>query len=174
MIDPKTASLFSIMLIRRAENLQALVQLPQPVASLATAWRASQARSWPCRDRPSPYSPHQPQPSFDVVAVLLQTGGEALDHATDHGAAVGFIHVLCRAIASSDSAGAGAAPADRARRLHQGRPRRIRRRLCQQARQIDAASPCGILFGGQPEEVARLDSSASARWRVRIRPSPRR
>src|ERR1700676_2887380 len=40
--------------------------------------------------------PHQPQPSLDIVAILLQPRRKTIDHATDHRAAVGLVHFLGR------------------------------------------------------------------------------
>src|SRR6185437_4112090 len=39
---------------------------------------------------------HQAQPAVDIVAVLLQPRGEALDHAADHGVAIAGVHILGR------------------------------------------------------------------------------
>ena len=105
-------------------------------ASLATAWRASTERARRLVALAHHHiGPHQPQPSLDIVAVLLQPGGEPLDHAADHGAAVGFVHVLGGGHRRRWTAPARAATADpRQRRLHQRPPRRIRRRLRQHAR----------------------------------------
>ena len=39
---------------------------------------------------------HQPQPPFDVAAILLEPPGEAIDHPTDHGAALCGRHLVGR------------------------------------------------------------------------------
>src|SRR5438270_3448666 len=37
---------------------------------------------------------HQTQPAVDIVAVLLQPGGQTFDHAADHRAAIALAHIL--------------------------------------------------------------------------------
>ena len=92
-----TALINSICSSIEPEILQTLVQLPQPL------WVVCNGLTGVCdgafrlvgvaQDHIGPY---QPQPSLDVIAVLLQPGGQTIDHATDHGVAVGLLHVLGR------------------------------------------------------------------------------
>ena len=87
---------------------------------------------------------NQPEPSFDVVAVLLQPRREPVDHATDHGAAVGLGHVLGRRHRLVRQRRHGQAADPRQRRLHQRAPRRISRRFCQhRLPDRSGCRPCG-------------------------------
>src|SRR6266481_3697632 len=79
------------------EIFQALIELPQPLRVIGDGL-ASVGERAPCLVLIAHHhiGAHQPQPSLDVIAVLFQTNGEALDHATDHRAAVGLAHVFRR------------------------------------------------------------------------------
>src|ERR1700722_11821312 len=98
MTSSKTASYFSASCLSiKPEIFQALIQLSQPfwiVGNGLTGLRQRSLRLIPVTHHH--IGPHQPQPSLDVVTVLLQSGRETLDHAMDHRAAVGLIHVFCR------------------------------------------------------------------------------
>src|SRR5882724_2498281 len=79
------------------EILEALVQLPKPLRVVCNGLTGVRQRAFRlvgvAQDHIGPY---QPQPSLHVIAVLLQPGGQTIDHATDHGVAVRLLHVLCR------------------------------------------------------------------------------
>src|ERR1700740_3754904 len=98
MMSPKIASHFSASCLSiEPEFFQALIQWSQPFRIVGHGLTGLRQRALRLiLVAQYPIGPHQPQPSLDVVSVLLQSGRETLDHATDHRAAVGVIHVFCR------------------------------------------------------------------------------
>jgi len=129
--------------------------------------RAAALRRWPTaegstselpayRDRPSPLSPHKPQPSFDVVAVLLSRLASRSDQ-HGHRAAVGLqfmsfapqrYHPTVRSAGTADPA-SGPEPVD---------ARRVRRALWRASARPDRpGSRLRHTARRRREEVVALD-----------------
>src|SRR3981189_1300352 len=115
------------------EILQTIIQSPQPLCVVGDGLAGVDQRAPGliaiAHDQ---ISPHQPQPSFNVVAVLLQPAGEPLDHATDHRATVGLIHVFRRRHRTIRQCRSGGTADPRQCGLNQRTPRRVRRRFGEQ------------------------------------------
>src|ERR1700682_2946600 len=114
------------------EILQAFIQLSQPPGVVGDGLTGFGERALCLVAVPHDHiGADQPQPSLDVVAVLLQPAGEAFDHATDHRAAV---------VPPPDSTGA-VEPSPRARAAWtSGRQGAAAGAFASMARQIEAAS----------------------------------
>ena len=127
-------------------------------ALLATAWRASvTARRRLVAIAHHHIGANQPQPSLDVVAILLQPRRQPVDHAADHRAAIGLIHVLGGGHGVIRQRRRGCAADTYQRGLNQRPPWRIARRF----RQHRSPDRCGIgvaavLLGGNAKEVVAL------------------
>ena len=99
------------MLIHRAQDFQALIQLSQPLRVVGDSLTGVPQRALRLVAVAHYHiGPHQPQPSLDIVTVLLQSGGETVHHAWIIALRSASFMSFAAAIASSDSAGAGEPP----------------------------------------------------------------
>src|SRR4030081_3262027 len=156
---PKTASYCSACLSIEPEILEALVQLSQPLGIVGDGLLGVRQRALRLVAVADYHiGTYQPQPSLDVVAILLQSRGETLDHATDHRAAVGLGHVLgCghRVVRQRRSGGTAGA---HQRSLNHRAPRRIGWRSCQhRAPDRGGLRAAAVLLCGQPKKIAGLE-----------------